>query len=180
MSDLRAHEFDGIREFDNRLPQWWLWTFYLACIFSLLYWVHYHMLGTGDLPLEAYQKALEAAAAKNVVAEVSDESLTTLAQDRDAVAAGKEVWTTYCVACHKPDASGLIGPNLTDRFWLHGGRPVDIHRVITKGVIEKGMAPWETILGPTRIQQVAAFVLTLRNTDVPGGKEPQGEPYDGN
>jgi cytochrome c oxidase cbb3-type subunit 3 len=174
---LRAHEFDGVREFDNRLPNWWLWSFYLACLFSVGYWFHYHVLGTGPLPAAEYQSELEAAAEKALAAEVTDESLEKLAQEPAAVAAGKQIWLVHCFACHKEDGGGSIGPNMTDKFWIHGGSPTAIHATIVNGVVEKGMLAWKNIIGPTACRQVAAYVLTLRNTNVPGGKEPQGDEH---
>jgi cytochrome c oxidase cbb3-type subunit 3 len=172
---LRAHEFDGVREFDNRLPNWWLWTFYIACLFSVGYWFHYHVLGTGPLPAAEYQRELEAAAATVLAADVTDESLAKLAQEPAAVAAGRKIWMTHCFACHKEDGGGSVGPNLTDRFWIHGNSPTAIHATIVNGVPEKGMLAWKNVIGPTACRQVAAYVLTLRDANVAGGKEPQGE-----
>ena len=180
--EVREHVFDGIREFDNRLPNWWLWTFYVACIFSVIYWVHYHVLGTGALPAEEYRLEQEAAASKKVVSVVTDESLLALSKDAAAVATGKEVWKTQCAACHnrldKPelgDGVGNIGPNMTDNFWIHGGKPSDLYRTLTTGVVEKGMPDYFLgMLGPEKCQQVTAYALTLKGTNAPGGKEPQG------
>lgn len=177
---LRGHEFDGIREFDNRLPNWWLWSFYLACIFSVFYWMHYHVLGTGALPTERYQQEMEAAAAeleaKLADMEVTNDTLTAMANEPAVVAKGQEVFVTNCTQCHKSDGRGDIGPNLTDNYWIHGGQPMDIYSTIVNGVVEKGMPDyWLRQLGPVRVQQVTAFVLSIKNTNLPG-KEPQGEP----
>ena len=114
----RGHAYDGIEEFDNRLPNWWLWSFYLACIFSVFYWIHYHTLGTGDLPIESYDTEqaaagarLEAEAAKNPVTE---ESLLQLVGNPAVVAEGQRIFQdmTKCALCHKPDGSGLGEPDL--------------------------------------------------------------------
>lgn len=175
----RGHQFDGIEEFDNRLPNWWLWSFYLACIFSVGYWIHYHTLGTGALPADELRLENEAAAASLVQGEVTEESLAKLAAEPSALAAGKDVFAVNCVACHMASGAGIpgsVGPNLTDKYWLHGGSPMDIYTTITKGVIAKGMIAWEPVLGPTRCKQVTAYLLSMKNTNVPGGKEPQGEP----
>ncbi len=182
---LRAHTFDGIQEFDNRLPNWWLWSLYLACIFSLVYWLHYHVLRTGPSALDAFRADMAVYAqekadreAREALAAVSDDSLEAMAKDPAVVAAGKETFTTYCVACHRPDGGGLIGPNLTDKYWLHGGRPTEIHGLIVKGVVEKGMLAWGSVIGTTKCQQVAAYVLTLRNTNATDGKAPEGQARD--
>lgn len=178
--ELRDHKFDGIQEFDNHLPNWWLWTFYGACIFALFYWLYYHGLGWGDSSYESYRKEMEAAAAAKVVVDVTEDSLAALSQDADAVKAGRQVYEINCVACHGPSAGGVVslGPNLTDNFWLHGGAGLDIHRTITNGVPGTAMVSWNLQLGPTRIQQVAAYVLSIRNTNVAGGKPPEGQPYE--
>lgn len=177
---VREHAFDGIQEFDNRLPNWWLWTFYLACIFAVGYWFHYHVLGTGLLPQQEFARELKAAderaQAELARRPVTEESLVALSQDREAVAMGAEVFAKNCVACHGANAGGTIGPNLTDAHWIHGAKPSDIYRTIQKGVPEKGMVTWEPLLGSARCQQVTAYVLTLRNTNVAGGKPPEGVP----
>ena len=176
---LREHTFDGIREFDNRLPNWWLWTFYLACIFSLLYWWHFHIVGIGDLPRESFRAEMEAAEARMLAEmanhEITDESLLELAAEPGIVAKGREIFVANCATCHQADGRGNIGPNLTDRYWLHGARPTQIYETITKGVEGKAMVAWLPQLGPARCQQVTAFVLSIKNTEVPGGKAPEGK-----
>jgi cytochrome c oxidase cbb3-type subunit 3 len=179
--ELREHQFDGIEEFDNHLPNWWLWTFYGACIFSLFYWLYYHGLGLGPTSREYYEREMAAAAAAKVTVEVTEESLLTLSADTAGLHAGRQVFEQNCVACHGPDGGGTLagaplpGPNLTDGAWIHGGAPMQIHATITNGVVEKGMLAWGPILGPTKVQQVAAYVLSIRDTNVAGGREPQGE-----
>jgi cytochrome c oxidase cbb3-type subunit 3 len=179
--ELREHQFDGIEEFDNHLPNWWLWTFYGACIFSLFYWLYYHGLGLGPTSREYYEREMAAAAAAKVTVEVTEESLLTLSADTAGLQAGRQVFEQNCVACHGPDGGGTLagaplpGPNLTDGAWIHGGAPMQIHATITNGVVEKGMLAWGPILGPTKVQQVAAYVLSIRDTNVAGGREPQGE-----
>lgn len=174
---LREHTFDGIAEMDNKLPNWWLWTLYLSCIFSVGYWVLYHTLGTEDLPYAVYL-AEERAAAERLEAEmarnpVTEQSLLTLAANPAAVAKGQQIFLANCASCHLPNGSGSIGPNLTDAYWLHGGKPMDIHNTILKGYPDKGMQSWANF-GPAFVQHSAAYVLTLRNTNVQG-KEPQGQ-----
>ncbi|MEM7199002.1 MAG: cbb3-type cytochrome c oxidase N-terminal domain-containing protein [Planctomycetota bacterium] len=176
---LREHAYDGIQEFDNRLPNWWLWTFYLACIFSVFYWLHYHVLGTGPLPPERYRMEMEAAearlAARLANQTIDDAVLQKLAAEPTFVEKGRQVFIANCAQCHKEDGGGNIGPNLTDEYWLHGSRPEAIYQTVINGVPAKGMVAWGPVLGPARCQQAAAYVLTLRNTHVAGGKEPQGE-----
>jgi cytochrome c oxidase cbb3-type subunit 3 len=168
------HVYDDIEEADNNLPVWWLLTFYGAIAFGLVYWFYYHEYGIGKLQSEKYAAAVAAAEAERSV--VTDESLRALVDDASAVASGQEIFTAQCVACHDTKGQGRegLGPNLTDRYWIHGGAPTDIHSIITNGVAAKGMPPWAPILGEQGVKEVVAYVLTLRNTDVPG-KAPEGE-----
>jgi len=179
-NQLRGHNFDGIEEFDNSLPNWWLWTFYLAIIFAVFYWFHYHAIGTGALPAEEFQQEMEAAEARLAASlegkEVTDASLLALAAEPTVVQKGAQIFATNCVACHLANAGGSIGPNLTDDYWIHGGKPTDLYKTVTEGVPAKGMITWLPVLGPLRCQQVVAYLLTIKNTNVAGGKAPQGEP----
>jgi cytochrome c oxidase cbb3-type subunit 3 len=175
---LLDQEHDGIQEYDNRLPNWWLWTLYGAIVFAFGYWFWFHTSDAGPSPQERYaadmQRAAEAQLAAMEGQEITDESLTLMSTVDSRVAAGREVFQQFCVVCHMEQGQGNVGPNLTDAYWLHGGRPTDIHNTVTNGVIEKGMAAWGNQLGPRRVLDVVAFVLTLKDTNVPG-KEPQGE-----
>ena len=175
---LRPHGFDGIQEYDNRLPNWWLWTFYGACLFAVFYWMHYQVIGSGALPRREYRAEMEAAeaqlAARMAGMELTDASLAALAAEPTFVEKGRQVFLTNCTQCHKADGGGNIGPNLTDEYWLHGSTPLAIYTTVSKGVVDKGMLAWEPVLGATRCQQVVAYVLSIRNTNVAGGKEPQG------
>lgn len=173
------HEIDGIQECDNKLPLWWLGTFYGAILFAAVYWFHYHVAEFGQSGMQAYQdevdKAAAAQAANMKVVEATPEALMALSKDQGAVAMGKQVFASTCAPCHRNDGGGVVGPNLTDEFWLHGGAPEKIFSTISKGVPEKGMPAWQAQLGPVKTQAVAAYVITLRGTNVPGGKPPQGE-----
>jgi cytochrome c oxidase cbb3-type subunit 3 len=177
--EVREHEFDGIREYDNRLPNWWLFTLYGSIVFAVLYWLSLHTWRWSPLSHQQYEEEMGRAAQVQLAAmasqQLSDEALTLMSQIPETVARGQAVFEGFCVACHRADGSGQVGPNLTDAYWLHGGRPMQIHRTVTSGVPEKGMAAWGDQLGPARVQDVVAFVLTLKGKDRPG-KEPQGEP----
>jgi cytochrome c oxidase cbb3-type subunit 3 len=107
----------------------------------------------------------------------SDEALLALLKDSGAIAEGHQVFSTICAACHGPLANGLVGPNLTDKFWIHGNRPAEIAKSVQGGYPEKGMPPQGPALGPDKVRKVVAYVLTLKNTNV-AGKDPQGVPLD--
>ncbi|MGE3175655.1 MAG: cbb3-type cytochrome c oxidase N-terminal domain-containing protein [Planctomycetota bacterium] len=178
-ADLRHHSFDGIQEFDNNLPNWWLWTFYSACLFSVGYWIAFHTLGVADLPGEAYREEqreaaarLEAQLANNPVTE---ESLLKAASEPGLVQAGEEIFKTpsLCAQCHGPEGNGMVGgapgvgPNLTDEFWIHGGTAMDIYRTVRDGYPEKGMMAWKDH-GTQFVQRVVAYVVSIRGRNVPG------------
>ena len=101
--------------------------------------------------------------------------LATIAKDPATLAQGKDVFVSTCAPCHKPDGGGNIGPNLTDAYWIHGSKPTDIYRTVTEGVPAKGMPTWAPVLGEQRVEAVVAYVISIENTNVPGGKAPQGE-----
>jgi cytochrome c oxidase cbb3-type subunit 3 len=169
---------DDIVEEDGKLPLWWQLTLYGAIAFAFVYW-YGRRLRAIDSPAQVYasevalQRAAEAERARS--SPVSDDMLATLARDPSTVAQGKEVFATTCAPCHRADGGGNIGPNLTDAYWLHGGRPTNVYRTASEGVPAKGMPAWGPQLGDQRVQNVVAFVLSLKNTNVPAGKAPQGE-----
>lgn len=181
---LRDHTFDGIQEFDNKLPNWWLWTFWIACIFSIFYWMWAHGLGLAPTDREDLVAELERRAEAQEQVDVSREALLVAAADPEILAKGKQLFSENCFSCHgyeansAPIAEGvqMLGPNLTDDYWLHGGHPEQIHNTILNGVPIKGMSPWGQ-LGPAGVRNVAAFVISVRGTNVEGGKEPQGEKF---
>jgi cytochrome c oxidase cbb3-type subunit III len=173
------HGIDGIRELDNDLPPWWKYGFYLTIVFAVVYLLHYHVFKTGDLQLAEYNNELTLAAnaqqermLKNADM-VTAESVIAL-KDADGLAQGKDIFMKNCVACHGPLGQGLVGPNLTDEFWIHGGGIKNVFNTIVVGVPAKGMISWKSQLSPKQIQQVGSFILTLQGTNPPGAKEPQG------
>lgn len=177
--DTVIHSVDGIEEYDNKLPNWWLYTLYGTIAFAAVYWYAYETTNMAANPLQAYQAEVDKAAASEAmqikVGDATPEALVALSKDPKALALGKSVFTSTCAACHRNDGGGVVGPNLTDEFWLHGGAPEKIYNTIASGVPDKGMPAWQPQLGPLKTQAVAAYVITLRGTNAPGGKAPQGE-----
>lgn len=168
--------FDGIEEEDNYLPRWWLAIMFATIVFAFGYWIAYHSTNWAETPNREFAREAEAQKKKLALQNpVSDESLLALAKDTKAVDEGKKTFATICVACHKADGSGSVGPNLTDKYWLHGNQPTALYSAVMNGFQDKGMPPWGAQLGPQRTREVIAFVLSIQNTNVPGGKAPQGE-----
>lgn len=171
VEDLRPHVYDGIQEYDKRLPNWWLWTFYGAIAFSVGYWVIVHSMGlTGAAnPGAAVREEIRVAKAEALKnsPELSDEKLWALSQDAATTAAGKQIFETTCASCHRPDLMGQIGPNLRDQQWVHGGKPMEVAKTITEGVLVKGMPSWAPILGPAKIGQVCAYIMSFHKPGEP-------------
>jgi cytochrome c oxidase cbb3-type subunit 3 len=171
---LMEHSYDGIREFDNPLPRWWVYLFYATIVFSVLYWFN---LGVGIGPGRLAQYEADVAAARAAhppPAESGPGELAALASNPAVVSAGRTVFTTNCASCHKADGGGLIGPNLTDDAWIHGGSLPEIHRIVSEGVLAKGMPNWGKLLRPDDLDAVVAYVASIRNSNVAGGKAAEG------
>ena len=176
---LLDHSYDGIQEFDNPLPTWWKWIFY-ACIplVPLYYWDPMG-IGVGPGKDKAWEQQMAAfnAAHPKASFNYTDEQVAGFAKDAARVAAGKVVFTTYCAACHMPDGGGMIGPNLTDDYWIHGGNPAAIMKTVTEGVLAKGMPNWGKVLKMDQVEDAVAYVQTLHGTTPAKAKEPQGDKY---
>ena len=174
------HNYDGIRELDNPLPGWWLVTFFGTIIFAFIYWLHYDVAGTGKLNLEVLKEDMAHIEQLRQKAEAEgpkfdNETLSALMQDPQALAKGGQEYASKCAACHGSQGEGLIGPNLTDSYWIHyKGELSGIAQVINEGVLDKGMPAWKGLISPPMVANVTAFVGSLKGKNLPG-KEPQGE-----
>lgn len=177
---LLDHDYDGIRELDNVLPPWWIKLFYVCIVFAIVYLAKYHIFGYEDQTKEYETEMAEAKLAveeyKKTAKDLIDaESVTLLIEPAD-LAAGKKIFETNCVACHRPDAGGAIGPNLTDDHWLLGGGIKNVFHTITEGGRDgKGMVAWKGTLKPSEIQLVASYVLSLQGSNPKDPKDPQGD-----
>jgi cytochrome c oxidase cbb3-type subunit 3 len=175
---LSGHEYDGIRELDNKLPKWWLWLFYLTIVFAVVYFVSFHVIDIGDSQEVEYSKEVAAAMTqyKNTgPANTLDASNVTLLNDQASLEAGKAIFLNSCKVCHLEQGQGLVGPNLTDNYWIHGCTISQIFNLITVGVPEKGMISWKAQLSPAQIQQVASYIISLQGSNPPNPKPPQGD-----
>lgn len=183
MSDDKApikdHDYDGIQEYDNPLPGWWLFTFLGTIMFAFFYYIHYDISGAGtsiSAELKTDLAAIDKAKTAHGPKSDSDEELALLKGNGAALEEGRAVFAGKCSSCHGPELQGLIGPNLTDEFWIHGkGKLSDISSVIRKGVLDKGMPPWEGMLKDAEIKAVAVFVASRAGSNPPNPKPPQGE-----
>jgi cytochrome c oxidase cbb3-type subunit 3 len=177
---LTSHEYDGIKELDNKLPPWWVYGFYFTIIFSIVYLFDYHVLRTSPLSHGEYMQQMAEGEAqkkerlKKAGANV-DENSVILLSDAGAVAAGKGIYDGNCASCHGIAGEGLVGPNLTDMYWLHGGGINNIFKTVKYGVPSKGMIAWQNQLSPEAIQKVSSYVVSLQGTKPANAKAPQGE-----
>jgi len=174
-----GHDYDGIRELDNRLPPWWLYGFYACIVFAVIYLYRFHVSHSAPLSGEEYQLAVTQAAADKEAylakaANKVDENTVVYQSSSDYLAGGQKIFTTACAPCHLADGGGSVGPNLTDDYWLHGGTIKDIFKTIKYGYPEKGMKSWQDDYTPAQIAQLASFVKSLHGTHPAKPKEPQG------
>ncbi|MFN8415478.1 MAG: cbb3-type cytochrome c oxidase N-terminal domain-containing protein [Cytophagaceae bacterium] len=177
---MTDHIYDGIRELDNSMPTWWVYMFYATIVFSFAYIWYYHFGGNGALQDKEYQMELVAAEEQvKKAADAMNENTVTLITDKSLFAEGEQLYMDNCVACHGKLGEGGVGPNLTDPNWLHGGDIKSVFKTIKYGVPSKGMIAWQAQLSPKQIQQVASYIKSLKGTNPPNGKEPQGDVYDG-
>ena len=175
------HNYDGIRELDNHLPPWWKWLLYGSIAWAVVYMVIYHVMFSLPSAIEEYnmevteaeasQKAFLASQPKAAI----DENALTYNADAEIIAKGLKVFTgNNCQSCHRADGGGTVGPNLTDDFWIHGGSTKEIFSIIKIGVPDKGMPAWGKVMSPQDVRDVTFFVMSLRGTNPPNPKAPQG------
>lgn len=181
---------DGIREYDNPLPNWFVYLFLGSIVFACLYsaYAFGHSWGTSRLShaganlsstgtaLRMAQREAEEAMAPDRRAEPVGEALVALLKAPAAISAGEAVFKANCVACHGDQGQGVVGPNLVDRYWIHGNSAEDVIMSIANGYPEKGMPAWKPVLGPEKVRQAAAYIRSIHGRPVPNAKAPQGTP----
>lgn len=177
---MLEHDYDGIKELDNVLPPWWVYLFYGCVIFAVVYFVRFEVYGdytqAEEFETEMAQADIEIKEYLKTAPDVMDKDKVTLLVDEISLTEGKAIYASSCVACHKADGGGQIGPNLTDKNWVLGGGIKNIYNTISEGGRSgKGMIPWKDQLKPTEIQKVASYIISLQGTNPEGGKEPEGD-----
>lgn len=160
---LRPHVYDGIQEFDNKLPNWWLLTLYGAIVFSVVYWFVFtdsRLMRPDAERMAAEMQRIEAAKLTASADMLNDERLWEMSTNGTLVGAGAEIYKASCLSCHGASLQGGIGVNLKDTSWVHGGTPVDVYRTVHDGIAAKGMPAWGPQLGARKVAEVVAFVLS--------------------
>ncbi|MFK7848817.1 MAG: cbb3-type cytochrome c oxidase N-terminal domain-containing protein [Rhodothermales bacterium] len=178
---IHGHQYDGIQEYDNPMPGWWVWMFIGSFFFAIYYLVGmetgYINTYTDDLEenLAELESVRTAFAASQPVFSVDEATLNAYATDQAKIDAGAALFTAQCAACHGAEGQGLIGPNLTDAYWIKGGTGIDIYTSISKGSLEKGMPPWEAVFNEVERAELVAFIQSLEGTTPPNPKAAEGE-----
>jgi len=178
---LLDHDYDGIKELDNALPPWWKYGFYITIVVAVFYLLKFEVWHTGMNPTEEYNTEMTTAKIEteaylaSAKENVDENSVTEL--DVAGIAAGKAIFAKTCVPCHLAEGQGLVGPNLTDEYWIHGGGIKDIFKTIKYGYPDKGMQSWQSTYSPVQMQQLASYIRSLKGTNPPNPKAPQGDLY---
>lgn len=174
---LLDHAYDGIQEYDNPMPAWWVWVFVATILFSPLYFFYYHMTPQERGIYAELEADLEAAQAALPDLDESNAAFLGYLQDEEFLAQGKDIFDALCAACHRFDGGGLpaLGPNMTDDHYINIRELSDFPDMVRTGNLEKGMTPFEGQLSQREIVRVAAYMASLRGQVVENGKEPEGE-----
>ncbi len=173
------HDYDGIRELDNRTPPWWKYAFIASIVFGAVYLWRYHIAEWAPLQDEEYQLSVKEAERERVAylaasaSSINEDNVKSM--DSEAIKIGENIFSKSCSICHGKFGEGLVGPNLTDEYWINGGSLQSIFKVIKYGVPEKGMKSWNNDLSPLQIAQVSNFIKSIRGTNPPNPKDKQGE-----
>ncbi len=178
---LLEEDHDGIKELDNRVPPWFNYLFGGTIVFGAFYFLSYHVWQSSPLPQAEYAEEMAAADLSRRVrmaseGTINEDELTTLKDDA-SIKTGQERFLKNCVSCHGSKGEGIVGPNLTDQYWIHGGGIRNVYATIKNGVPEKGMISWKLVFTPKEIQQIASYVLSLQGTSPPNAKKPEGQLY---
>lgn len=174
------HDYDGIKELDNKLPPWWLYGFYASILFAILYMWRFEVAHTGPSPVDEYKASLKVAeiqktaylatAANNI-----DETSVVILTGKQEIESGNSIFQASCAPCHGKAAEGVVGPNLTDDYWIHGGNIKDIFKTIKYGVPDKGMRSWKDEFSPKQLAQLSSYIRTVRGSNPPNAKPQQGD-----
>jgi cytochrome c oxidase cbb3-type subunit 3 len=185
IDQLRPSSYDGIQEYDNDLPRWWVWLFYLTIVYGVVYYIGFAGYGI-TIPPVPHDPSVGVVAQATPepgapTAPVVDEVALIRAKLNDAAtkAQGKAVFDARCAPCHGATGGGVIGPNLTDDTWIHGGSLGEIQKVIENGVVEKGMLAWKNMIGKEDTYALVVYIRSLRGSKPAGAKAAEGQPFTG-
>lgn len=185
---VRSHEYDGIQEYDNALPRWWVGLFVFGIVFGVIYFVYMHVIGAPTLAdemridqakLTAMHGSTGGSGGTPDQGAAAGGGFAERIKDKAVIAEGKVVYDTNCSPCHGAEGQGVVGPNLTDTFWINGGAPTAILHTVLEGVPEKGMISWKPVIGEKKAEQAVAYLLTFQGTHPANAKPAEGTEYKG-
>lgn len=172
---IADHEYDGIKELDNDLPPWWKWLFYISVAFGIIYMIRLWVFDADDLYQDREFQQEMAEAASMMPSQPAEAFEIKLLTDAASLAKGKETYDKICQVCHLMDGGGLVGPNFTDDYWIHGNTVEDWFKIVETGVLEKGMISYKDQMSPTQRMEVISYIATLHGTTPANPKAPEGE-----
>jgi len=173
---ISDHEYDGIRELDNDLPPWWTWLFIITIVFAIVYLIRLFVFSSDDMIQQSeYNK--EMAQAASILPSQTQTSAFELKvlTDQTSITNGKAIFDKICSVCHLMDGGGLVGPNMTDDYWIHGNTIEEMFNTVTNGVLDKGMISYKDQYSPQQRLEVLSYILTLHGTKPASPKAPQGD-----
>lgn len=179
--EIKGHDYDGITEYDNPLPVWWVACFIGTVIFAFIYYLHYEVAGGPTLKqdLKVALAEIEKVKAAQPADNLSEGELTVVFKDEKNIELGGKVYSAKCAVCHGNDLQGVIGPNLVDQFWIHTkGTKAGMVHTVGEGVAEKGMPPWKDLLKGPEILAVTAFIYSKKGSNPTNPKPAQGDKID--
>jgi cytochrome c oxidase cbb3-type subunit 3 len=173
---VRPHSYDGIQEYDNRLPNWWLYTLYATIVLAFVLWFvnqTARLVPTDGARVDSAMAAIAAAKLASSIDVSNDDKFWEMSRNPVFVDAGRQTFESLCVPCHLASMKGkhenpaAVGPDLTDNAWIHGGTPKEIFNTVTNGVLVKGMPTWGPVLGQKKTAEVVAYVLSHHQAGEP-------------
>lgn len=179
---IQGHTYDGIREYDNPMPGWWVGIFWITVLFAPVYVLGVHVFDWIDSYEDDFAEA--GAALEEVRAvyastgpdfKTDPGALAEYAQDATMAVAGEANFAAICAACHGENGQGVIGPNLTDAYWIHGDDPVQLWASIDEGFPAKGMPPMNLQLSEQEMAEVMAYIVSIQGSNPADAKAPEGE-----
>lgn len=176
---LLDHDYDGIRELDNPLPKWWLYSFYLTIIFAVPYYVAHTFMNAESIK-ERFNldvASVEEIHKKNALDKIvyDQAEYEKVLADPKTKKIAKKTYKRKCKACHGKFGEGGVGPNLTDNYWIHGnGDLKSVYETLTYGITDKGMPAWGQTLGKEKVYGVLKYIADLKGTKPKNPKGPQG------
>ena len=170
---LTDHSYDGIQEYDNPLPGWWRFLFWVSILFAPAYWVYFHLGTEGRSIHDQYDnhmaKIFELRFSEIGDLEGNKETILEYMNKPKWRTVGSVIFKTHCVNCHGADGGGQVGPNLTDEYWKNVKSVEDLAKVIENGAANGSMPAWKNRLShQNQIVLAAAYVAWLRSNPVDG------------